>query len=535
MKKLGISLLLMLLVVMLICPAASAETENLGTLEQGAYVRMLLTVVYNPSFNISQPSDPGLAVVQEIIDGGVGLYLQGTPNMTGSFAISYMDGSGRQVDYYYAVTAPNNSFSTVLPAATQPPYIATAPQAPTVASSADVNCQMGGYALLTAAAVSYDGGALSYQWYCGYSPTSYGGSPVAGGNGPELVADTSRAGTMYYYCVVTSTLNGMQASATSQPIAVTVQEAALEGIIVNARPNKTNYLVGDTLDTTGLTLVAYLSNGDQMLVTEGFGCEPMVFNQAGEINVRVVYKNVSCNFPVTVSQLEAPVKSISVSTMPYKTNYKKGDVLDTSGLVCRVWKADNSYEDLSYGFSCSPTVLSTAGNQSVTLTYQGLTTTFNVSVSDTEKKLTVSSTPAKLKYSVGEALDTSGLVLKVSDGNGVQIVRSGFTCTPERFSSPGSQTVTVSYGGQSTSFTVTVVEAAQSTPAPGASPAVKDEADRDEEHSAKDKVEQFTGKKNNSSKKTVLLVTLVLCVIALVGLGAYMVYLRNYDDRGRRR
>lgn len=535
MKKLGISLLLVLMMVSLLCPAASAETENLGTLQQGSYVRTLLTIVYNPSFNISQPSDPGLAVVQEIVDGGVGLYLQGTPNMTGSFSLNYWDGTGRQTTYYYAVATVNNTFSP-LPSAvpTQSPVIGAGPQAPSVASSADVSCQAGGYALLSAAASSYDGGMLSYQWYTSYSRVNYGGSPVAGGNGPELLADTSRPGTVYYYCVVTSTLNGMQATTASQPIAVTVQEAALEGIIVNARPNKTNYLVGDALDTTGLSLVAYLTNGDQMLVTEGFTCSPSVFNQAGDINVQVVYKNVSCTFPVKVSKLEAPVQSISVSTMPYKTSYKKGDVLDTSGLVCRVYKADNSYEDVSYGFSCSPTVLSTAGNQSITLTYQGHTTTFNVTVTDTEKKLSVSSTPAKLKYSVGEKLDTAGLVLKISDGNGVQIVRSGFTCSPETFTSTGTQTVTVSYGGQSTSFTVTVVEA-QATPTPSAAPDAKDE-DRGDEDARKDKVDQFTGnKKNSSSKKTVLLVTLVLCVIALIGLGAYMVYLRNYDNRGRRR
>lgn len=534
MKKLGISLLLVLLAVSLFCPAACADTENLGTLQQGVYTRTLLTVVYNPSFDITQPSDPNLSVVQEIIDGGVGLYLQGTPSLTGSFSINYWDGSGKQVIYYYAVATTNNSFSNVLPSVTQPPYTPTAPQTPSIAASSDVNCQAGGYALLSAAAASYDGSMLSYQWYYTYSRVNYGGSPVAGGNGPELIADTSRPGTVYYYCVVTATLNGMQATTSSHPIAVTVQEAALEGVIVNARPNKTNYLVGDALDTTGLTLVAYLSNGDQMLVSDGFTCSPTVFNQAGEITVNVTYKNVSCTFPVTVSNLEAPVHSISIGTMPYKTSYKKGDVLDTTGLVCRVYKADNSYEDVSYGFSCSPTVLSTAGNQSVTVTYQGHTTTFNVSVTDTEKKLSVSSTPAKLKYSVGERLDTAGLVLKLSDGNGVQIVRSGFSCSPETFSSTGTQTVTVSYGGQSTSFTVTVVEA-QSTPSPSAAPTTADGQDRGDDEARKDKLEQFTGKKNNSSKKTMLLVTLVLCIIALIGLGAYMVYLRNFENRGRRR
>ncbi len=65
---------------------------------------------------------------------------------------------------------------------------------------------------------STDGGIISYQWYVNTSPTSVGGTPIAGATGPEYSPPTDKEGTLYYYCVVTNT-NG---SATSGPTATAV-------------------------------------------------------------------------------------------------------------------------------------------------------------------------------------------------------------------------------------------------------------------------------------------------------------------------
>jgi len=63
----------------------------------------------------------------------------------------------------------------------------------------------------------------------------------------------------------------------------------------------------------------------------------------------------------------------------------------------------------------------------------------------------------KTSYYVGESLDTSGLILTTKYSNGVtDYIGSGFTCTPTKFTQTGSQKVTVTYGGKTTSFTVTV-------------------------------------------------------------------------------
>ena len=77
--------------------------------------------------------------------------------------------------------------------------------------------------------------------------------------------------------------------------------------------------------------------------------------------------------PVTLS-------SISVKTMPSKTTYNVGDTLNTSGLVLKASYSNGTSSSVSSGFTCTPTKLSTAGTQKITVTYSGKTTTFNVTV-----------------------------------------------------------------------------------------------------------------------------------------------------------
>jgi hypothetical protein len=74
------------------------------------------------------------------------------------------------------------------------------------------------------------------------------------------------------------------------------------------------------------------------------------------------------------------VSSIAVKTQPTKTSYTVGDALDTTGLVLTATYSDESTADISTGFTCSPTSLSTAGTQTITVTYGGATATFTVTV-----------------------------------------------------------------------------------------------------------------------------------------------------------
>ncbi len=72
-------------------------------------------------------------------------------------------------------------------------------------------------------------------------------------------------------------------------------------------------------------------------------------------------------------------------------------------------------------------------------------------------ELEIVSEPIKQDYYSGEKLNTRGLVLGVTYPDGIkENIDEGFTCSPEYFTSTGTQSVTVKYGDKSVAFDVSV-------------------------------------------------------------------------------
>ena len=84
------------------------------------------------------------------------------------------------------------------------------------------------------------------------------------------------------------------------------------------------------------------------------------------------------------------VQSIdSVVQMPYRTSYNLGDTLDSRGIVLKLTMNNNPNGTLncyvtpdSADLTFSPTTLSTAGTQTINVSYEGKSATFDVSVTD---------------------------------------------------------------------------------------------------------------------------------------------------------
>ncbi|MCR4615696.1 MAG: DUF6273 domain-containing protein [Clostridiales bacterium] len=78
------------------------------------------------------------------------------------------------------------------------------------------------------------------------------------------------------------------------------------------------------------------------------------------------------------------------------------------------------------------------------------------------KSIAVKTMPTKTTYNLGEALNTAGLTLTAtySDGS-TKTVTSGFTCTGFSSSTMGTKTVTVTYGGKTTTFYVKVIDSSK--------------------------------------------------------------------------
>ena len=270
------------------------------------------------------------------------------------------------------------------------------------------------------------------------------------------VATVSSDGTVkavgYGTTVITATtVNGLTSNCT-----INVKKEEVTSLTIATQPTKTNYYVGDTLNTAGLTLKAAYNNGTTQTITSGFTCTPTALSTAGVQTVTVNYGGKTATFAVNVQ--DVTLSGIAIASNPTKTSYYVGDTLDTTGLKLTATYNNGTTQTITSGFTCTPTALSTAGVQTVTVNYGGKTATFAVNVQDvTLSGIAIASNPTKTSYYVGDTLDTTGLKLTATYNNGTtQTITGGFTCTPTALTSAGVQTVTVNYGGKTATFTVSV-------------------------------------------------------------------------------
>ena len=240
-------------------------------------------------------------------------------------------------------------------------------------------------------------------------------------------------------------------------------------------PTKTQYEIGDELDLTGLVVTAHYSDGSEAAV-EDYEVSGFDSSTAGEKTITVTYQDKTTTFTVNVKEA-APVvtlESITVSG-PTKTEYEIGDELDLTGLVVTAHYSDGNEKVLSAGdYEVSGFDSSTAGEKTITVSYQGKTAAFTVNVKEAEKpvvtleSITISG-PTKTEYKIGDELDLAGLVVTAhySDGSYQEVTDyevSGFDSA-----AAGEKTVTVTYQGETVSFKITVKEDTASSEQPGES------------------------------------------------------------------
>ena len=100
------------------------------------------------------------------------------------------------------------------------------------------------------------------------------------------------------------------------------------------------------------------------------------------------------------------------------------------------------------------------GEQTITVTYAGKSTTFTVTVRNEVTGISIKNTPTKTTYIIGENLDLTGGTLTVSyeDGSTAELpmTSSEVGVTGYNANETTEQTITVTYAEKSTTFTVTV-------------------------------------------------------------------------------
>ncbi len=241
---------------------------------------------------------------------------------------------------------------------------------------------------------------------------------------------------------------------------VNIVETVVDRIEVIEEPTKLNYYVGEAFDTTGLTILAEYPNGTTGEISSGFTVSPEKFTETGKQTVTVTYGGKTLEFEVEVAR--ANITRVAVRTMPAKTAYTVGETLAMKGFSMWAYFDNGTSQIITNSYSYTPKTLTKEGTQSVTVTYLGKSTSFNVTVTNpkpTITKIAVATMPNATSYTVGDTLNSVGLSITVTYSDGkTQTLTSGFTCSPTTLNKAGKIAVTVSYGGAVTSFNVTVNE-----------------------------------------------------------------------------
>ena len=152
----------------------------------------------------------------------------------------------------------------------------------------------------------------------------------------------------------------------------------IRSIGVLTMPNKSSYTVGEYLNTAGLSIRVYSTDGRYLDVSEGFECSPTYFNRTGNQTVTVSFMGKTCTFTVAVQDARRVV-GLTIQSLPANRSYTVGDTISTAGLVLQL-QTTSGYETITSGFTISPRVATTAGSQQITVNYEGMSTSYTVDV-----------------------------------------------------------------------------------------------------------------------------------------------------------
>jgi hypothetical protein len=286
-------------------------------------------------------------------------------------------------------------------------------------------------------------------------------------SGTNLESGTSKL-TAVGTQTLTVTVSGKTATYT-----VTVNAPVLQSITITNPPTKTVYIKGEALEIAGLVVTGTYSDGAKQSVTVNLSnISGYNANNLGQQTLTgTVSGNKTATFPVTVN---APVlQSIAVTSPLVKTVYFQGDVLDINGLVVKGDYSDGNTWTVAVGLSnisgtnleSGTYKLTAVGTQTLTITVDGKTAAFTVTVTAAALQSIAVTGTYKTVYTKGEALDINGLVVTGYYSNGTARTETVSLSNISGYNANtvGTQTLTVTVGGKTAAFTVTVLASAAFT------------------------------------------------------------------------
>ena len=261
----------------------------------------------------------------------------------------------------------------------------------------------------------------------------------------------------------------------------------VESITITKNP-KLEYIIGQVFDPSGLVISAKYNDGTitpNIKYNENRGDftfdvsleDPL--DRLGNIVVTVTYKGVQKSFNINVRDWNADenVSSIKITRKP-QTQYTVDDTLNLDNLEIEVTYTDaRSNRNVTYKNNETMFIVTPSTTKKLQITDKTVTVTFGgkedkfdivvdeVPVNEDISDMRIIKPPTLVNYIEGQKLDPSGLVIEVTYNTGTkkQITydeyANKFSLSKDKALTLTDENVTVTFGGKTDTFEMTIIEA----------------------------------------------------------------------------
>ena len=152
----------------------------------------------------------------------------------------------------------------------------------------------------------------------------------------------------------------------------------ITGLSIVSMPDKTAYKPGESFNPAGMVLEGHYTNGDSYIIDSYNYDTAAITEGQSSIDVWYTEQGVKNTITLPISVISKALVGINVTTAPTKTQYKKGEIFSSAGMVVTASYDDGSTAAVT-GYTYPVTAFA-GGETSVTISYNGMTCTTPITV-----------------------------------------------------------------------------------------------------------------------------------------------------------
>lgn len=290
--------------------------------------------------------------------------------------------------------------------------------------------------------------------------TKVAASPASSG---QSTLTWSNSNTAYNYFILydLKAASAPKSKDTDTPLVVTWSPVSsssktLDSIALDTSDAPTSFNVGDTFSYEGLSVTANYDDGTDDIVTPTNVSTPDM-STAGQKTVTVSYTEGGVTKTATYTITVNAVTLTSIEVVDPKTSYIRGETFVKPTVIANY--SNGSTSDVTSSAEFSGYSMSITGTQTVTVSYTSQdvtkTTSYQISVSmETLQSLRIEG--YKTEFNVGDTFSFGGTAYAHYSNGNETIVTNVATYSGYDMSTPGTQTVTVSWSYVSAQYQITV-------------------------------------------------------------------------------